>query len=124
MAATAFVTILAGLAVFQAALASGAPLGEFAWGGQSRVLPSRLRGGSVVAILLYGVFAAIIVQRADIVSLLPGGDWLGIAVWFVVGYCALGIPLNAISRSRKERLVMTPLVAVLFVLSLVVAWSA
>ncbi|WP_197410847.1 hypothetical protein [Devosia epidermidihirudinis] len=124
MAATAFVTILVGLAVFQAALASGAPLGEFAWGGQSRVLPPRLRGGSVVAILLYGVFAAIIMQRADIVSLLPGGDWLGVACWFVVGYCALGIPLNAISRSRKERLVMTPLVAVLFVLSLVVAWSA
>ena len=120
-AAIAMVVILAGLAVFQAALAAGAPLARFAWGGQHERLPPRLRLGSLIAILIYAVFAAILLQRAGIVALLPGGDWLGIANWVVVGYCALGIPMNAISRSRPERFTMTPLVTLLFGLSLVVA---
>lgn len=120
-AAIAMVAILAGLAIFQAGLVAGAPLGRFAWGGQHERLPTALRIGSLIAILIYAAFAAIVLQRAGIVALLPGGDWLGIASWVVVGYCALGIPMNAISRSRPERLTMTPLVTRLFGLSLVVA---
>jgi hypothetical protein len=55
--------------------------------------------------------------------LLPGGGWLGVASWIIVAYCAIGVPMNAISRSRGERLVMTPLVALLLALSLIVAAS-
>ena len=124
MSAVAAITItvlLAGLAVFQGALATGAPLGRFAWGGQHERLPVGLRIGSLVAIVLYAGFAAILLQQAGVIALLPGGTWLGIAAWVVVGYCAIGIPMNAISRSRAERLTMTPLVAVLFALSLIVA---
>jgi hypothetical protein len=39
----------------------------------------------------------------------------------ILGYTALGIPLNAISRSPPERFTMTPVVAALFVLVLTVA---
>ena len=121
VAAITITVILAALAVFQAALVAGAPLGRLAWGGQHERLPTGLRVGSLVAILLYAGFAAVLLQQAGVVALLPGGAWLGIAAWVVVGYCAIGIPMNAISRSRPERLTMTPLVAVLFALSLVVA---
>lgn len=120
-AAIAVTVILAGLALFQLALAAGAPLGRFAWGGQHERLPTPLRIGSLVSILLYAVFAAILLQRAGVVSLVPAGTWVAIATWAVVGYCALGIPMNAISRSQPERLVMTPLVTLLFGLSLVIA---
>ena len=44
--------LLAGLAVFQVALIAGAPLARFAWGGQHRVLPTRLRIGSAVSVAL------------------------------------------------------------------------
>ncbi len=54
-----FCLLLAALAGFQAALLAGAPLGEYAWGGQHRVLPRRLRIGSAVAIVLYLLFAVI-----------------------------------------------------------------
>lgn len=121
VAAIAITVILACLAVFQAALIAGAPLGRFAWGGQHERLPAPLRVGSVVSIALYAGFAAVLLQQADVIALLPGGAWLGVAAWVVVGYCALGIPMNAISRSAPERLTMTPLVTVLFALSLVVA---
>ena len=48
--ALALTVILAALAVFQLALAAGAPLGRFAWGGSHEVLPPRLRVGSLVSI--------------------------------------------------------------------------
>lgn len=113
--------LLAGLAVFQASLAAGAPLGHFAWGGQYRTLPTGLRIGSVVAIGIYAVIAAVALQKAGLVAWLPGGDWISVAAWVAAAYLATGIPLNAISRSRAERLTMTPIVVLLFGLMLVVA---
>ena len=112
--------VLAALAVFQALLIAGAPLGHFAWGGQHRVLPRNLRIGSVVSILLYALFAAILAQRAGLLALLPA-PVADIGIWVVLGYLALGIPLNAISRSAPERFTMTPVVALLFLLVLTVA---
>lgn len=112
MPAVIAVVILALLALFQLALAAGAPLGRFAWGGQHRVLPRNLRIGSAVSILIYALIAAILL------GLVPFAD---IAVWVVFAYFVLGIVMNAISRSRPERFVMTPVVAVLAVLSLLVA---
>ncbi len=112
--------MLAALAIFQAALVAGAPLGHFAWGGQNRVLPRKSRIGSVVAIVLYAGFAAIILQRAGIVAWLPASV-ADIGIWVVLGYLVLGIPLNAISRSPPERYTMTPVVTVLVLLVLIVS---
>ena len=39
-------------------------------------------------------------------------------MWVLTGYFALGVVLNAISRSRPERLVMTPVAVVLTVVCL------
>ena len=112
--------IFAALAVFQAALIAGARLGHFAWGGQHRVLPRNLRIGSIVSIVLYAFFAAIILQRAGVIAFLPA-PVADVGIWVVAAYLALGIPLNAISRSLPERLTMTPVVIVLFALVVTVA---
>jgi hypothetical protein len=112
--------LLGALAVFQTALAAGAPLGRFAWGGQYEVLPSRLRVGSVISIALYAVFALLMLQAAGVVAVLPQG-LAGVAIWVLAGYFALGIVMNAASRSRPERLVMTPVVVVLGAAALVLA---
>lgn len=112
--------MLAALALFQLALIAGAPLGHFAWGGQHRILPRNLRIGSAVAIVLYAIFAVIILQRAGVFMLLPG-PISDIGIWVIAAYLALGIPLNAISRSPPERFTMTPVVTVLFGLVLAVA---
>lgn len=114
--------VLGGLAVFQLALIVGAPLGEFAWGGADRVLPLPKRIGSAVSIVLYGVIAAIILTRAGSGELADHGP-IVIAAWVVTGYFALGIILNALSKSRRERFTMTPIVALLTALSLIVALS-
>lgn len=118
MPAIIAVVILALLAVFQLALAAGAPLGEYAWGGAQRVLPRKLRIGSVVSILIYALIAVVLLDRAGFIEAIP---FEVVGAWVVFAYFALGIVLNAISRSRKERWVMTPVVLVLAVLSLLVA---
>jgi predicted Co/Zn/Cd cation transporter (cation efflux family) len=114
------VALLAALAVFQLALVAGAPLGRFAWGGQHVVLPPRLRAGSVVSVVLYALFALLMLQAAGATSLLPDGV-AAVGIWVLTGYLALGVALNAISRSRPERLVMTPVALVLLAVCLVLA---
>ncbi|MGH3705139.1 MAG: hypothetical protein ACRDT9_10960 [Agromyces sp.] len=119
-AAIVLCVILAALAVFQLALALGAPLGRFAWGGRHRVLPARLRIGSAVAIVIYAIIAVLALDRAGIIDVVS--DVVStVGMWVVFGYFVLGIPMNAISRSKPERYTMTPVVTVLAVLSLLIA---
>ena len=122
-AAVLVCVLLGALAVFQALLVAGAPWGTFAWGGQQRVLPRRLRVGSVISIAIYALLAAIVLARADLLS--PGvpAGVVRIAAWVVAGYFFLGIAMNLASRSKPERMVMSPLSAVLCGLCVVVAAS-
>jgi hypothetical protein len=112
--------LLAGLAVFQVALAAGRPWGRFAWGGQHDLLPPGLRFGSAVSVVLYAAFAVVILQAAGLLAVLPEAV-ADVGIWVLTGYFALGILVNGISRSRPERVVMTPLVLVLAACCLVVA---
>jgi hypothetical protein len=119
-AAIAACVLLVALAVFQVALIAGAPIGRFAWGGQNDVLPRRTRIGSGVSIVLYAVFAIVILDRAGLVDVVP--DIVAtVGIWVLVAYFTLGILLNGISRSKPERYTMTPVTLVLAVLCLLVA---
>ena len=119
-AAVVALALLAALAVFQGLLIAKLPLGRFAWGGRNEVLPTGLRIGSAVSIALYAVFAVLILQAAGRHTLLPDGV-AGVAIWVLAGYFVLGIGLNAASRSRPERLVMTPVVTLLAASCLILA---
>ena len=118
--AVALTVLLVLLGAFQLALAAGAPLGRFAWGGQHRVLPTRLRIGSAVSILIYAVIVLIAWSRVGAIDLFPRVVSEG-GMWVVFGYFALGIVMNALSRSKPERFTMTPVCLVLAVLSFFVA---
>jgi len=119
IAAIAACIVLAALAVFQGVLIAGSPIGRFAWGGQHSVLPSRLRMGSAVSIVLYVVFAIVILERAGVFTLF-GAAFVQVAGWVLFGYFALGIVMNGISRSRPERNLMAPVSLLLAVLLLLV----
>ncbi len=123
LAAMIFCVMLAALAVFQFALALGAPLGRFAWGGAHVRLPTNLRIGSMIAIAIYALLGLIILDRAGVTRVFPDAAIPTIGAWIAVAYLSLGIPMNAISRSKPERFTMTPVVIVLFGLALAVALS-
>jgi len=120
LAAWIVVAVLALLAVFQIALALGAPWGAFAWGGQTKVLPTSLRVGSAGAVLLYAVIAVVVLDRAGEIDVLSDAA-ASIGAWVVFGFSAVGVLVNAVSRSKPERYTMTPVCLVLAVASFVVA---
>ncbi|MCC3764920.1 hypothetical protein K3N28_17825 [Glycomyces sp. TRM65418] len=105
--AIAGLVLLAALAVFQIALAAGAPLGRFAWGGRHDVLPPKRRVGSAVVVAIYAVFALFLLSEADLISVV-GEPQLTIGMWAILVCLALTGLLNLFSRSRFERTVMTP----------------
>jgi len=60
--------------------------------------------------------------KAGLAAPLLGESFTSISMWVLTAYLTLGIVLNLISRSKTERLIMTPTVLILaalyFVLSL------
>jgi hypothetical protein len=111
------------VASFQAALALGAPWGRAAWGGAHRRLPDGLRIASAVAMVLWLAAALVVLGRADYGwSPIPSGvaRW---GTWVLFGLLVVGTLMNLASRSRPERLIQTPIAAVLAILCLLVALS-
>ena len=120
-AALAACAVLAGLAVFQGALISGAPWGRLAWGGQHEVLPPGLRIGSALSIVLYAAFGYAAAAKAGLVPPLVNESVTSISMWVLTAYFALGVIMNGISRSKPERLAMTPTAIILTALYLILA---
>lgn len=97
------------LVIMTVLVACGLPLGEFTMGGQHKVLPKKLR---IMAI--FSVF----VQLFALIIVLQGGGHLGlwfspaitkdICIFFAI-YLSLNTVMNFLSKSKKERYVMTPL---------------
>jgi hypothetical protein len=122
LAAAVATGVLAALAVLQALVATGRPYGRFVWGGQHDTLPRRLRIGSAVSIALYAAMAAVLVARTGADgSSSSGSSFVRGATWVLAVYFLLGVALNAASRSRAERMVMTPTTVVLAVCALILA---
>lgn len=112
--------VLLALTIFQIALISGKPYGEYAWGGRHKVLPRNLRIGSVSSIVLYVLFGYLLLAGAGIVPTGLSESVITIGLAAVTGYAFLGVIINGISTSEKERKIMIPVSFVLFVAFLVV----
>ena len=111
------------IAVFQAALAFGAPLGRAAWGGARTHLPTRLRVASGVAVVFWLLAALAILARAGFdVSPLSGAVALW-GTWILVVLLPIGALMNIASSSPWERFLWGPLALVLAILCFVVARS-
>ncbi|MGV8851571.1 MAG: hypothetical protein ACOH1M_03255 [Rhodoglobus sp.] len=115
--------VLLTLAVLRVLVAAGQPFGRLVWGGAHEVLPTKLRFGSLVSIPLYAVFALVLLDRSGAVPVFGAGGFVDVACWVLFGYFALGILMNAISRSKVERNVMVPVAVVLAACALLVALS-
>jgi len=115
--------ILLSLTIFQILLILGKPFGEFAWGGQHKVLPKKLRVASATSIVLYAVFAIFLASKSGLVDIITLQPLLTIVMWVFTSYFFLGIVMNFASRSKKERAVMTPVATALAVVFLIVTLS-
>lgn len=98
-----------GFAIFQFLLALGLPYGKLAWGGFYEVLPTSLRIGSAVAILIYGYGIIVLLESAQIIKLLNKPEWVEYSVWMYAALFALSTIGNLQSKSEQEQRVMTPI---------------
>ena len=121
VAAFVFAVAAAVVIAFQVGLGLGAPWGAYAMGGAfPGRFPPRLRVAAVVQAVLIAGLAVVVLSDADLV-LPPLADSLPSLVWVAVGFSALSVVLNAITRSPVERRLWLPVGIVMLASSLVVA---
>ena len=97
------------IAIMTVLVACGLPLGEFTMGGQHKTLPKKFR---IVAVISFAVqvFAMVIVlQAGGFISLWLSFKATKYICFFFAAYLSLNTIMNIISKSRKEKYVMTPL---------------
>lgn len=111
------------VAIFQLALALGAPWGELAMGGKfPGRFPPQMRVAALVQMSLLLLIALVVLIRAGLIF----DEYYGFsksAIWFVVVFYMVGAILNLITPSKKERMLWAPVTIVLLICSYVVAKS-
>lgn len=80
------------------------------------MLPTGFRVGSVFSALFFVLAILITLSRGDVIGLFARG-LTTVFFWIYTIYFGMGIVMNALSRSKIER-VWAPFVAAMFVLSL------
>lgn len=97
------------IATLTVLVACGLPLGELTMGGQHKILPKKLRIVAVISVAIQVFAMIIILQAGGFVS-----RWFSFKVtqyicFFFAAYLSLNTIMNMISKSRKEKYVMTPI---------------
>jgi len=113
-----------GYAVYQLALAAGAPLGRGAWGGTHTELPTTLRLASAAAIGLYGLAALVVLRRAGFSVRWISPAVARIGTWLLAVALTLSAFGNFLSPSSWERFLNGPVALILAGCCLIVARSA
>ena len=87
----------------------GLPLGEFTMGGQHKILPKKFRVMAAISVAIQIFAMIIILQAGGFISLWLSFKLTKYICFFFAVYLSLNTIMNMISKSRKEKYVMTPL---------------
>lgn len=112
--------IFVSISIFQVLLSLGYPLGEYAMGGFYKVLPTKLRIVSIINAIILLLMGLVILQHSDVIN---GLNFLPthILVWVITIFLGLNTITNLLSKSEKEKFVMTPLSSIAFFLCIFIA---
>lgn len=90
-------------------VACGMPLGEFTMGGQYKILPPKMRVMAVISLVIQIFAIIIILQAGGIVPLCFSARATKYICCFFAVYLSLNTVMNMMSKSKKEKYIMTPL---------------
>lgn len=121
-AAYILVAIQICVALFQLALTLGAPMGEYTMGGQNvGRLPGKYRVGAAISMLVNLAIAGHYLAQTGFVQPLLPPQLNQVVNWSLVAFTALGLLMNSISRSKKERQMWVPVLLLSVVCAVIVA---
>lgn len=87
----------------------GLPLGELTMGGKYKVFPKKLRIVLAVQLILQLFFVIIILQMGGFIPLWFSCKATKRVCIVMAVYLSLNVVMNSISKSKKEKYIMTPL---------------
>ena len=87
----------------------GLPLGELTMGGQYKVFPKKLRIVLVTQLIFQIFFVIVILQMGDFFPLWFSKKVTKIICIVMAVYLSLNTVMNFVSKSKKEKCIMTPL---------------
>lgn len=90
----------------------GLPLGDLTMGGQYKVFPKKLRIILMIQLILQMFFVVIILQMGGFMPLWFSYNTTKIICIVMAVYLSFNTVMNFISKSKKEKYVMTPLSAI------------
>jgi len=110
-------------ALFQLALVFGAPMGEYAYGGQMPgKLPIPYRVASAVSFLLLLAIAGHYLAQLGLVPKLLSDDLNQWVNWGLIGFAAAAAVVNNITRSVKEKRLWGSTTIAMLIAAIVVAF--
>jgi hypothetical protein len=112
------------IAIFQAVLAAGAPLGHAAWGGESAELSTGQRIGSAISAVVWICAAFVVLGRAGFWARASDTRLFRWGTWFFAGITAISALVNFVSQSLWENVIWGPIALILAVLCVTVARTA
>ena len=118
-----FSALIALVVIFQLCLALGAPWGELAMAGKfPGRFPVQMRIVALLQIVVLVFIAMVVLTRAGLV-LDEFYVFSRSAIWAVVLFSFVGLILNAITPSKKERMLWLPVATILMICATYVAMS-
>ncbi len=109
-------------ALFQLALVLGAPMGEYAYGGQMPgKLPIRYRVSSAVSFVLLLAIAGHYLAQLGIVPKLLSPELNQWVNWGLIGFAAAAAVMNNITKSAKEKRLWGSTTIAMLIAAIVVA---
>jgi hypothetical protein len=109
-----------GMALLQLSLTFGAPFGEYVLGGRSKILPRNMRFVSASFTLAFAFIGMVYLHKAKVLDI--GIDPVLVNVILIINtlFLAYAVVGNGLlTKSKKEKYLMTPFSAVQFLCSLI-----
>ena len=113
MAAIIGTSVLFAVITLSILMICGLPLGEFTMGGQYKIFPKKLRLILFGQLILQIFFVIIILQMGGFIPLWFSNNITRIICIVMAVYLSLNTVMNFISKSKKEKYIMTPISAIL-----------
>ncbi|KRE96671.1 hypothetical protein ASG89_30875 [Paenibacillus sp. Soil766] len=109
------ITALIGSVTFSAVailyifLVMGLPYGDFAMGGKYKIMPKQMRVACAISVIIQLIAIIFLLQAGNVISIDALENLAKGVCYFFAIYLIVNTVMNVISKSKKEKLVMTPL---------------